>query len=81
MILDDATSNLDTATERQVDRALAHEVRPDTRVVIAHRLSSALRADRILVLDGAGTAFGTHESLLRDSPLYRDLTGHWNASG
>jgi len=79
LILDESTCHLDPAAEAHAEEALAD--RPGTTlVVIAHRLSSALRADRILVLDGAGTAFGTHESLLRDSPLYRDLAGHWNAS-
>ncbi|MBB5490573.1 ATP-binding cassette subfamily C protein [Nocardiopsis metallicus] len=80
LILDESTCHLDPAAEAHAEDALAG--RPDTTLlVIAHRLSSALRADRILVLDGAGTALGTHESLLRDSPLYRDLAGHWNASG
>ncbi|WP_017580488.1 ATP-binding cassette domain-containing protein [Nocardiopsis valliformis] len=80
LILDESTCHLDPAAEAHAEDALAD--RPDTTLlVIAHRLSSALRADRILVLDGTGTAFGTHRSLLRDSPLYRDLTGHWNASG
>lgn len=80
LILDESTCHLDPAAEAHAEEALAN--RPDTTlIVIAHRLSSALRADRILVLDGADTAFGTHESLLRDSPLYRDLAGHWNASG
>jgi ATP-binding cassette, subfamily C, bacterial len=45
--------------------------------VIAHRISSALRARRVLVLDGAGTAAGTHDELLDGSVLYRDLVGHW----
>ncbi|WP_150244042.1 ATP-binding cassette domain-containing protein [Nocardiopsis quinghaiensis] len=80
LILDESTCHLDPAAEAHAEEALAN--RPGTTlIVIAHRLSSALRADRILVLDGADTAFGTHESLLHGSPLYRDLTGHWNASG
>jgi ATP-binding cassette subfamily C protein len=48
-------------------------------VVIAHRISSALRAQRILVLDGVGAALGDHATLVRTSPLYRDLVGHWEA--
>ncbi|QBI55438.1 ATP-binding cassette domain-containing protein [Streptomonospora litoralis] len=80
LILDESTCHLDPAAEAQAEEALA--ARPNTTlIVVAHRLSSALRADRILVLDGTGTAFGTHDSLLRDSPLYRDLAGLWNASG
>ncbi|OLT29424.1 ABC transporter ATP-binding protein [Nocardiopsis sp. CNR-923] len=79
LILDESTCHLDPAAEAHAEEALAR--RPNTTlIVIAHRLSSALRADRVLVLDGAGTAFGTHESLLRDSPLYRDLAGHWKVS-
>ncbi|GFJ95694.1 hypothetical protein Prum_093360 [Phytohabitans rumicis] len=46
-------------------------------IVIAHRISSALRARRVLVLDGAGVALGDHATLLATSPLYRDLVGHW----
>ncbi|WP_293767854.1 hypothetical protein [Sporichthya sp.] len=45
--------------------------------VVAHRISSALRADRILVLDGTTAQLGTHAELLTSSPLYRDLVGHW----
>ncbi|WP_052809438.1 ATP-binding cassette domain-containing protein [Streptomonospora alba] len=80
LILDESTCHLDPAAEAHAEDALAS--RPGTTlIVIAHRLSSALRADRILVLDGSGTASGTHESLLRDSPLYRDLAGHWHVPG
>ncbi|MEV2275744.1 ABC transporter ATP-binding protein [Nocardiopsis sp. NPDC049922] len=76
MILDDATSSLDTATERQVDRALAREVRPGTRVVIAHRLSTATRADLVVWLDGGRVrAVRTHDELWRD-PDYRAVFGH-----
>ncbi|MEU6579097.1 hypothetical protein, partial [Streptomyces sp. NPDC046805] len=42
-------------------------------VVVAHRISSARRADRVLVMDGTHTDCGTHEELLVRSPLYRDL--------
>jgi ATP-binding cassette, subfamily B, bacterial RamB/AmfA len=45
--------------------------------VIAHRMSSALHADRVLVLDGTAPQFGDHATLLACSPLYRDLVGHW----
>jgi ATP-binding cassette subfamily C protein len=44
-------------------------------------MSSALRADRILVLDGVGATCGTHRELLGRSPLYRDLVGHWGETG
>ena len=48
--------------------------------MIAHRISSALRADRILVLDGTRAALGTHEELLAENGLYADLVGHWRGS-
>jgi ATP-binding cassette subfamily C protein len=50
-------------------------------IVIAHRISSALRAQRILVLDGSQAIHGSHEALLRQSPLYRDLVGLWQSGG
>ena len=77
VVLDEATCHLDPAAERRAEQAFA--ARPGTLVVIAHRISSALRADRILVLDSAGAAIGDHATLLRTSPLYRDLLGHWEA--
>ena len=75
VLLDEAACRLDPAAEARVELAFA--ARPGTLLVIAHRISSALRARRILVLDGAGVALGTHEDLLARSPLYRDLVGHW----
>jgi ATP-binding cassette subfamily C protein len=75
LLLDEATCHLDAAAEARAEEALAR--RPGTLVVVAHRMSSALRADRILVLDGVGAACGTHAELLDRSPLYRDLVGHW----
>ncbi|MET9507304.1 hypothetical protein ABZX62_02310 [Streptomyces flavidovirens] len=47
---------------------------------IAHRISSALRADLVLVLDGTRARLGTHEELMAASALYRDLVGHWDAA-
>ncbi|ALC20717.1 ATP-binding cassette domain-containing protein [Streptomyces pristinaespiralis] len=79
LLLDEATSHLDPSTEAVAERALA--ARPGTLVVVAHRLSSALRADRVLVLDGTRASCGTHEELLVRSALYRDLVGHWHGTG
>lgn len=80
LILDEATCHLDPDTEAHAEEALAG--RPGTTLlVIAHRLSSALRADRILVLDGKAAALGTHDELLNVSPLYRDLAGYWRHPG
>lgn len=76
VLLDEATCHLDPAAEALVERAFG--ARPGTLVVIAHRISSALRARRVLVLDSAGVALGSHDRLLATSPLYRDLVGHWS---
>ncbi|MFF7178469.1 ATP-binding cassette domain-containing protein [Streptomyces sp. NPDC008121] len=76
LLLDEATCHLDPVAEATAERAL--RARPGTLVVVAHRLSSALRADRILVLDGTRAQYGTHDDLLERSVLYRDLVGHWN---
>ncbi|CAL9351999.1 ABC transporter ATP-binding protein RamB [Streptomyces sp. enrichment culture] len=76
LLLDEATCHLDPASEARAEEALAR--RPGTLLVVAHRLSSAVRADRVLVLDGVRTVCGTHREVLARSPLYRDLTGHWN---
>jgi ATP-binding cassette subfamily C protein len=77
VILDEASCHLDPAAEALVEQAFA--LRPGTLIVIAHRISSALRAQRILVLDGTQVLDGTHEGLLQRSALYRDLVGHWRS--
>lgn len=74
-ILDEATCHLDPVAAARAESAFA--ARPGTLIVIAHRISSALRADRVLVLDGGRAAIGDHAALLGCSPLYRDLVGHW----
>jgi ATP-binding cassette subfamily C protein len=75
VILDEATCHLDPSAEARAEAAFVK--RGGTLVVIAHRISSALRARRILVLDGAEPALGTHDELLVSNQLYRDLAGHW----
>ncbi len=79
ILLDEATCHLDPASEARAEEAFAR--RPGTLFVCAHRISSALRADRVLVLDGTSTALGTHAELMADSALYRDLVGHWEGAG
>ncbi|MBC2906721.1 ABC transporter ATP-binding protein [Streptomyces sp. PSKA01] len=75
-LLDEATCHLDATAEARAERAFA--ARPGgTLVVVAHRISSARRADRVLVLDCRHTAYGTHEELLDRSAPYRDLVGDW----
>ncbi|MEU2583810.1 ABC transporter ATP-binding protein [Streptomyces avermitilis] len=77
VLLDEATCHLDPEAEERAERAFAE--RPGTTlVVVAHRMSSALRADRVLVMDGRRTEYGDHDELLRRSALYRDLVGTWS---
>jgi ABC-type multidrug transport system fused ATPase/permease subunit len=78
VILDEATCHLDPAAEAQAE--LAFTRRPGALLVIAHRTSSALRARKILVLDGGHAFLGSHQKLLTRSPLYRDLVGHWQSA-
>ncbi|MFF2194680.1 ATP-binding cassette domain-containing protein [Streptomyces sp. NPDC058157] len=77
LLLDEATCHLDPAAEERAERALAD--RPGTLVVVAHRISSAARADRVLVLDGSRAVVGTHADLPARSALYRELVGVWDA--
>ena len=77
VILDEATCHLDPLSEARVEAVFAE--RPGTLIVIAHRITSALRAERILLLDGRQAVLGTHEGLLTGSQLYRDLVGHWES--
>ncbi|MGW2566243.1 ATP-binding cassette domain-containing protein [Streptomyces sp. NPDC001537] len=76
VLLDEATCHLDPAAEAVAERAFAH--RPATLVVCAHRISSAQRADLVLVMDGSHCRLGTHDRLMADCALYRDLIGHWD---
>jgi ATP-binding cassette subfamily B protein len=74
LILDEATSHLDSESEHLIQRALERVMVGRTSLVIAHRLSTILSADQILVIDeGRLVQRGTHEELLAQGGLYRDL--------
>jgi ABC-type multidrug transport system fused ATPase/permease subunit len=74
LILDEATSSVDTVTEALIQEALAQLLRGRTAIVIAHRLSTVRHADCIYVVDGGRiVAQGRHEELLVQSGLYREL--------
>jgi len=74
LILDEATSSLDTETEYQIQQALARLIRGRTTFAIAHRLSTLRGADRIVVIDKKRTAeIGSHEELLKQRGIYYNL--------
>ena len=75
LILDEASSSLDSESEALVQDALEHLMEGLTTLVIAHRLSTVIRADRILVLDqGVIVDQGTHRELLEGSDVYGRLS-------
>ncbi|MFE2157770.1 ABC transporter ATP-binding protein [Streptomyces lydicus] len=71
LILDDATSSLDTVTEHHVSRALLEDVRPGTRLLITHRLASAARADLVAWMDGGRIRAVAPHALLWQDADYR----------
>ena len=78
LILDEATSNLDPGTEQAVEAALESLMGGRTVVVVAHRLSTAARADRVAVIDGGGIAeIGTHDDLVAAGGRYAELFAAW----
>lgn len=77
LILDEATSQLDSVTEKQIQESLLSLMKGKTTIVIAHRLSTLLHMDRILVFQGGKIIEdGTHQSLLKKKGLYKTM---WDA--
>lgn len=75
VILDEATCYLDPVAEQRAEQAFEGQGR--TLIVIAHRMTSSLRARRVLVMDGTSVMVGSHEELLGTNALYADLHGLW----
>ena len=74
LILDDSTSAVDTATDAKIRTAFANELKDTTKIIIAQRVTSICEADLILVMDGGRVvAQGTHEELMENCEIYRDV--------
>ena len=80
IILDEATSNLDLASEARIQRALQVLLQSRTAVIIAHRLSTAMKADRIAVLEqGRLVELGTHAELVARKGTYSEMFAVWSS--
>jgi ATP-binding cassette subfamily B protein len=74
LILDDSTSSVDVETETKIQDALAETMRGRTSLVVAQRISTVLKADKIVVIDnGVIAAQGTHKELIKSSPIYQEI--------
>jgi ATP-binding cassette, subfamily B, bacterial len=82
LILDEATSSLDLKSEAIIERALDTLLEGRTAIIIAHRLSTAMRADRIAVInDGRVAELGSHDELVAAGGIYAGMFATWVASG
>jgi len=74
LILDDSTSSVDVETETKIQDALEKQIRQHTSFVVAQRISTVLKADKIIVIDrGRVVAEGTHQELMQTSPIYQEI--------
>jgi ABC-type multidrug transport system fused ATPase/permease subunit len=81
LILDEATANLDPEVEALIQEALERLLRGRTALIIAHRLSTVFRADRIVVMDaGRVVQEGSHDLLMQRDGLYRRLIGAYRGT-
>jgi ATP-binding cassette subfamily B protein len=78
LVLDEATSNLDLQSETKIEAALDILLEARTAVLIAHRLSTAMKADRIVVVDlGRIVEVGTHDELVAAGGRYAEMYATW----
>ena len=89
LILDDSTSSVDVETETKIQDALEEQLHCHTSLVVAQRISTVLKADKIAVIDrGRIVAQGTHKELMQSSPIYQEIYDsqlgsgfHWEEAG
>ena len=78
LVLDEATSNLDLQSESQVERALDAILDGRSAIIVAHRLATVMRADRIIVVDnGRIVESGSHNELLNKEGAYSEMHQQW----
>ena len=82
LILDDSTSAVDTATDAKIQKAFNTKIPDTTKIIISQRISSVKNADRIIVLDdGKVSGFDSHENLIKNNNIYREIEEAQNRAG